>query len=406
MPGKTESYSQTTSRTTVETQTKTEQLVFAKTDEVKLANWLKRILPQVEQELLEGLTPNQQPDKIGDSTENFDINIKHCQQIAFLGDQNSHGHALWLSLYASDVPVLALTSSGSHENWCRHLNQWIKVFIPKREAGKDTLIFTEAKQISLNACIQTLSRNPFNKDVFAGGTISGDIFIWKFKNDYKSVDVEEIGSHSVTEAPNALDWLDETHLIGCLDNSQVVIWKVSKEIIQESLFSVQKKDKAKLTVIVALTRTQFVVGTDKGDVIHCILTPSQDSVETVVLKKHKFAVTHISKVTVQGNLAVYSCDLNGELFVHDLYKTDKDPELILNIPLPYKTTFCTSKDGETVFCPSEDGGLDIYRLKNGLLKTVNGNLQGKGNCIKRSDNGNWFVTGIYNGYFQIFKLDE
>lgn len=386
LPPKAESSSQTTDKTTAETQTKTEQLVFAKTDDVKLANWLKKILPQVEQELLEGLTPTPQPEKIGDA-ENFDIQIKNHQQIAFLGEQYSNGQTLWLSLYSSDAPVLVLTTSGSHENWCRHLNQCIKVFLPKRKQGKDTLVFTEAKQISLNACIQVLSRNVFNKDMFAGATISGDLYIWKFKNDFNSVDVQEIAMHSVTEAPNCLDWLDESHLVGCLDNGQVVVWKVGKGITQESLLVVQPKEKAKLTVIVALSRNQFVVGTDKGDIIHCIMTASMNSVETVSLKKHKFSVTSVSKVVVAGNLAVYSCDLNGELFVHDLYKTDSDPDLILNIPLPYKTTFCTSKDGETVFCPSEDGGLDVYRLKSGLLKGVRGTLQGKGDFIQRSDNG-------------------
>lgn len=386
LPPKAESSSQTTCKCTVETQTKTDQIVFAKVDDDKLAAWLKKILPHVEQELLEGLTPIQQPERIGDA-DNFDINIKNHQQISFLGEQYSHGQALWLSLYTSDAPVLVLTSSGSHENWCRHLNQSIKVFVPKREPGKDTLVFTESKQISLNACIQVLSRNTFNKDMFAGATISGDLYIWKFKNDFKSVEIEEIASHSASEAPNCLDWLDENHLVGCLDNAQVVLWKVGKEITQESLLVVQPKEKAKLTAVVALSRNQFVVGTDKGDVIHCILTASMDSVETVTLKKHKFSVTSISKVVVGNNMAVYSCDLNGELFVHDLYKTDSDPDLILNIPLPYKTTFCTSKDGETIFCPSEDGGLDIYRLKNGLLKSVKGSLQGKGNFIKRSDNG-------------------
>lgn len=387
LPLKTESSCQTVTKTTVETQTKAEPLVFAKTDEVKLANWLKKILPQVEQELLEGLTPNPQANSIGDS-DNYDISIETFQQVAFLGEQYSYGHALWLSLYSSDAPVLVLTSSESHENWCRHLNQCIKVFIPKREPGKDTLVFTETKQIPLNACIQVLSRNTFNKDIFAGATISGDLFIWKFKNDHKSVEVEEIANISTTEAPHCIDWLDENHLVGCLDNAQVVVWKVVGKILsQESLLIVQPKEKANLTAIVALSRTQFVVGTDKGDVIHCILSASMDSVETVVLKKHKFSVTSISKVVVGSNMAVYSCDLNGELFVHDLYKTNSDPDLILNIPLPYKTTFCTSKDGETIFCPSADGGLDVYRLKNGLLKSVKGSLQGKGNCIKASDNG-------------------
>lgn len=388
LPPNVESSSQTTEKVSVDTQTKTEQLIFAKTDEVKLANWLKRILPQVEEELLQGLTPNPESSNIGDTGDNDILNVTVGQQIAFLGDNCSQGHALWLSLYSSDAPVLVLTASGHHENWCRHLNQWMKIFVPRRESGKDSLIFTEVKQLSLNACIQEISRNPFNKDMFAGVTVSGDLYIWLFKNDVKNVDVLEIANQSIQETPNSLDWLDETHLVGCLDHGQIIIWKVGQKMIsQESTFTVQSKQKPKLTAIVALSRTQFVIGTDKGEVIHCIINTSQESLETVALKSHKFEVTSISKVNSGNNLAIYSCDLNGELFVHDLYKTDTDPDLILNIPLPYKTTFCTSKDGEIVFCPSEEGGLDLYRLKNGSENSVKGSLQGKGNCIKKSDNG-------------------
>ncbi len=120
-------------------QTQTEYTnTFSDVNEQKLSKWLRDIYPMVERELRHGVTNVFDFSKSDSSGE---LSFHTIQTISAI-DKNLddgvdsktliHGYACWLSVSTQNAPLVAITSSRSHEVWCNHSNAVVKVFQPIR----------------------------------------------------------------------------------------------------------------------------------------------------------------------------------------------------------------------------------------------------------------------------------
>lgn len=214
-------------------------------DEVKLSNWLRKIYPLVEEELSFGITEIfEMDDDYDDSTDRFVIR-KHQDLILQNHDlemdtnrKRNMGAAAWLSVLTRDAPLLVLASSSHHEAWCEHTFASITVFTPRRDSY-DSVQWIELCRNPVKTCIEALETNPFNKDMFAGGTVSGDVYIWHYelnlKNEQNSF--SELFSET-TDFGKVVDmaWIKlnqltkDFGLLSCHSDGIVILWKVGKHI--------------------------------------------------------------------------------------------------------------------------------------------------------------------------------
>lgn len=93
----------------------------------------------------------------------------------------TQGSAAWLSLSIQNAPILAIAASPSHMAWCDHSKAVVTIFIPIRNNLNNDVIYKDHKTLPVKSCIQTLCTNPFNKDMFAGGTYSGSVLLLSIK---------------------------------------------------------------------------------------------------------------------------------------------------------------------------------------------------------------------------------
>ncbi|XP_055915137.1 uncharacterized protein LOC129948242 [Eupeodes corollae] len=402
---------ETNKKSDAQTQTQKDTIPKVDFDVQKLAQWLKRIYPLVESELQKGPTPLSSEQILNTNENEDELEIQPYQKISIKSKDNHQGLSTWLSIYTNNTPVLVLTTCAVHDDWCEHVEQSIKVYIPKRISPSQFVVFQELKTIPTKACIETLSTNPFYKDIFAGSTVSGDLYIWKFVTNKHQGDVEEIFCENLQHGSVAgLDWPSAGRVLTCHANGWVCLWSIENQFLKEREFLVKNPTHGvvELTSIASISLTDFVVGCADGALYHCNntnLRAYQTDIEIVPMKNHKFSVTSLFKKEICGKRLVISCDLSGEVFFHDLFSSDDDDrKTILRIPLPFQNNIACSSDGKHIFCPGIDGSLNVYRIYNGRQLNIKGALHGKGNMIKLSDNGLWIVIGIFDGDFQIFRI--
>jgi WD repeat-containing protein 34 len=97
----------------------------------------------------------------------------------------------------------------------------------------------EVKAISVKACIQSLKTNPFNKQMFAGGTVSGDLYIWCCENENNKELVNELFSESTQNgAIVGIDWVRMSSsnssygVLTCHDDGYVIVWKIGQACVR------------------------------------------------------------------------------------------------------------------------------------------------------------------------------
>uniref|UniRef100_A0AAG5CR30 Uncharacterized protein n=1 Tax=Anopheles atroparvus TaxID=41427 RepID=A0AAG5CR30_ANOAO len=299
--------------------------------------------------------------------------------------------------------------------------------------------------------------------MFAGGTVSGDVYIWQYDQGGRNERNACTELHSeTTDCGKVVDmaWTrynvmskSDSALLTAHSEGTVILWRVGKTIVKDKIFKLSIPSAAGsaraviLTQILATSNTEFVAGCADGSLLLCsstqliplgatggssTATGSSDrfttpgingssgsgpaagkanhfSPGTTELKSHSFAVTSLQKVDRNRRQELLiSCDLTGEVFFHDITDTiNSSPALIIKMPLPFKTRIVCSNDTEFIFSPTGSGLLELYRIGTGKVDTVEASLPLKGtpNLIKMTANGKWLITGTYNGTFLIYSVE-
>ncbi|XP_062554999.1 uncharacterized protein LOC134220064 [Armigeres subalbatus] len=420
-------------------------------DDAKLSNWLNKIYPLVDEELSAGITecPDVN-DNFYDKTERMiiqrhqELMLKKSNPDMDGSQKLSMGAAAWLSTATRDAPLLVVACSSYHEAWCEHTYASVTVFMPRRDTYR-SVQWIELCSNPIKACIETLETNPFNKDMFAGGTVSGDVYIWHYElnlkheqNSFSELFSETTDFGKVVDMawikPNPLT--KDFGLLSCHSDGVVILWKIGKHIGKDKTFRISTTtsphSSIMLTQILTISNSEFVVGTVDGSILLCSVnqliplangpsssgtiqgTSSSSSRKNVFapaiteLQPHSFAVTTLLKSENSRQQLLISCDLSGEVYFHDITDAiNSTPTLIIKMPLPFKNRIVCSDDMRFILSPNSDGILNVYKIDNGSQETIEtGGLNGKPNLIKSSPNGKWLITGPYDGSFVIYSVDK
>lgn len=204
-------------------------------DERALAKWLRQICPLVERELSQP-TPLMDEEQQGSQcTLQEQLQVHIYQNLTIDSIENSQGLAIWLCVHTNNAPVLVVTSVAPHDDWCEHVDQQLKLFVPQRVSHGNFVVYTVAKTLPLKSCLRSLSTNGFNKNMFAGATMDGELVIWLYEQARggtdSNVEIKQLHSVSATQgAAVALDWVSEERLLACYPSGTVLQWLVSKQM--------------------------------------------------------------------------------------------------------------------------------------------------------------------------------
>ncbi|XP_030571011.1 uncharacterized protein LOC115770057 [Drosophila novamexicana] len=401
--------------------TQTEQCCSSKNvdyDERALAKWLRQICPLVEQELSQP-TPLMEDQQSSQCTLQEQLQVHTYQKLTMGSMENSQGLATWLCVHTNNAPVLVATTVAPHDDWCEHVEQQLKLFVPQRMSHGNFVVYSEAKALPLESCLRSLCTNGFNKQMFAGATMDGELFVWLYEQSRaggdSSVEVKQLHSVSSTHgAAVALDWVTEQRLLACYANGTVQQWLVAKQMTLDWEYSLPASVATELTTMVSLGLDDFVLGSNNGGVYRCWSTSRQPAadrsnkqLQLLALRRHRFMVSTLQKTEMNNHQIVVSCDLSGQTYYHDMrHEEEGTAQLIVQIPLPFKNAIACSRDANIIYCPSSDGALEYYRISDGARGHVKGVLRGRGQFIRISDNGCWLITGLYGNEFQIFYIEN
>lgn len=263
--------------------------------------------------------------------------------------------ACFLSTFIQNAPILAV--SCSYQSSVDQKSAFLVVFEPIRSTQ---IFWRELKVIPVKSNIQVLSTCPYNKDFFAAGCISGDLYIYNYQNTFSAENqsrITEIFSQSNDQGNcqiRILNWkkilkkfvhafsgeiLSATWMhpslgisFGLLtvhkDNS-ILLWKVNKQkTVLDKIFKIEIRGKlsdVSIKQVLAIPNSDlFVVGTLEG-LLLCSLTqiiPIKDTkmFNPVIqeLQEHKFEVTSLNYSNYQGKMYVISGGSDGEVFIHEI----------------------------------------------------------------------------------------
>ncbi|KFB35395.1 AGAP003804-PA-like protein [Anopheles sinensis] len=425
---------------------------YATYDDSKLVSFIRKVQPIMEEELSYGITPVFDfNDNLYEPSDRYRV-CRHqeltlrrldpapgpCKDVQ---KPFTAGAATWLSVLTRDAPLLAVACSVNHEAWCEHFTSVVTIFSPQRNRYGGSVQWTELCSNPVKACIESLDTNPFNRDMFAGGTVSGDVYIWQYDHGVRNERNSFTELHSeTTDCGKVVDmaWArynvmskSDSALLTAHSEGTVILWRVGKTVVKDKIFKLSIPSASGgratiLTQILATSNTEFVAGCADGSLLLCSTTQliplgmtvgsvasaagkvNHFSPGTIELKSHSFAVTSLQKVDRNRRQELLiSCDLTGEVFFHDITDTiNSSPTLIIKMPLPFKTRIVCSNDTEFIFSPTGSGLLELYRIGTGKVDTVEPSLPLKGtpNLIKMTANGKWLITGTYNGTFIIYSV--
>ncbi|XP_058055802.1 uncharacterized protein LOC131207207 [Anopheles bellator] len=423
---------------------------FSTYDDSKLATFIRKVQPILNEELSYGMTPlfdcNDNPyDPSFDRyrvRRHQELTVK-LHDLATQGDGRpfTAGAAAWLSILTRDAPLLVIACSPSHDAWCDHFASIVTVFSPTRDRYGGSVQWTELCSNPVKACIESLETNPFNRDMCAGGTVAGDVYIWQYEMNRKNERNSFTELHSeTTDCGKVVDmaWARyspmskaDHALLTAHGDGTVIQWRVGKTVAKDKIFKLSSPSPTLaslgkaliLTRILATSNAEFVVGCADGSLLLCSTTQllplggsnghgggrmNYFSPATVELKSHSFAVTSLQKILNRRQELLISCDLTGEVFFHDITDAiNSTPTLIVKMPLPFKTRIVCTGDTEYIFSPTANGLLELYRIGSGQVDTIEPSLPLKGtpNLIEMTANGKWLISGTYNGTFIIYCVE-
>lgn len=365
-------------------------------------------MPALERELVEGLTPvygnNSQSSEGSLKVEDYqDIELKsHFKEINnFDESELVKGAATWLSVSTQDSPVLALSCSLNREDQNTSI---VFVYEPRRSKTSAQIGWQELASIPVNGSIVILTTNPQNRDMFAGASTSGDLYIWQYhsmSNAENDSRVAELFSLTSEDSIVALAFLSENRLLCCQSDGKIIIYKVvsKQSTIVEKIMKIEPRNVKDplMTSIVTLPDAidDFIVGLLNGSLLYCStnqLMPQDSGVSfnPVIreLTSHKFAISSLKHCHQNHKSYIVSCDLSGEIFFHELEEnSERQPKLVIKLPLPLKNKIALRKNMDHIFCPLQSGSLEVFKTNNKAREhKIEGKLNGTGNIVELSRN--------------------
>lgn len=363
-------------------------------------------MPALEKELADGPTPVYENNSYAESRpfkieEYQDIELKryfsHIKQ--FSDESLNKGTATWLSVSTQDSPVLALSCSLKADE---QSTSFVVVFEPRRGKTDARIYWHELVSTPVKTSVEFFSTNPQNRDMFAGASASGDLYIWNYHNMPSVEDesrVTELFSKASEDSIVALTFLSNNRLLCCHSDGKIIVYKVisKQSTIVDKIMKIEPRNVKDplITNIVAIPDAEddFVLGLFDGTLFYCSanqLMPQEGAFNPIVreLQSHKFTISSLQHCQHNGKSYLVSCDLSGEIFFHEIDDTlDKQPKLVVKMPLPLRNKIVCRKNIEHIFCPLEKGSLEVFKTNNNVsLTLIEGKLGGAGNVIELSRN--------------------
>lgn len=359
-------------------------------------------MPALERELADGPTPvysddsqlNQRLIKIEDFQ---DISLKHHFKDA--SHELDQGSATWLSVSTQDSPVLVVSCSAKIGDQNHSI---IVLLEPTRSKTDSGIYWQELVTLQVKEPIEFLVTNPQNRDMFAGASASGDLFVWNYQNMPSSENDSRVIEYFSTVSEDsivALTFISGNRLLSCQSDGKIVVYKMNSKqsTTVDKIMKIEPrvaKDPL-ITSIVSVTDTEddFVLGLLNGSVLFCStnqLMP-QDGPFNPILKEfqpHKFSISSLRHALHNGKSYIVSCDISGEIIVHEVEDSmEKQPKLVVKLPLPLKNIIACRRNLEHIFCPLENGSLEVFRTSINTRETfIEGKLSGTGNVVEISRN--------------------
>lgn len=363
-------------------------------------------MPALEKELEEGATPvynngSRSIEKTLKLEEYQDIELKqHFSHIQNLSDSElNKGAATWLSVSMQDSPVLVLSCSSKDVD---QKTSFIIVFEPRRSKADAKIYWHELISVPVKEPIEHLVTNPQNRDMFAGASAAGDLYIWCYHNLPSAENnsrVAELFCKVSENSISALSFLSNNRLLCCHSDGKIIIYKVNNKqsIIIDKIMKIEPRSikDPLITNIVSVPEADddFVIGLFNGSLLYCStnqLMPQDGTFNPIVreFQPHKFAVSSLKHCQHNKKSYIISCDLSGEVFFHELEETlDKQPKLVIKLPLPLKSKIACSKNMENILCQLDNGSLEVFKTSTNTRETlIEGKLSGSGSVIELSRN--------------------
>lgn len=373
-------------------------VVTSKSDEEtdrKLAAWLKKILPFVEKELKEGPTQVHESDTRASNSHLLSIgNYQEIDLKNFANDKEIKVIATWLSVVMQNNPVLAIAcSTKSPIN--EQKNAFLMIYEPQRSKVDGKIYWQEIASIPVKESIDFLITNPENRDMFAGASISGDLYVWNFNKAATLSRVDEIFSKASEESIAGISFTTNNCFILCLVDGNMIVYKVvSKQscVVDKMLKIEQTKLKdSNITAITTINgSSEFVVGLFNGKLFFCTTNVSQGSADPILreLNAHKFAVNYLKHCQMSSKNYIVSCDTSSEIFIHEIdEETEKSIlKLVIKLPLPIKNSLSITNNMEHILCPLTNGSLEIFSTMTNTRRTLEGSGSGTGTICELSKN--------------------
>lgn len=309
-----------------------------------------------------------------------------------------------------NASVLAVsTSASSHRTWCEHLAQ-VSIWKPQRTQTLNVQ-WTEVHTIPIKACVQALQVNPFNRDMFAAGTVTGDFYIWRYLYNEPNP-IEELFADSsqyggiVGIEFQSLPVPQDYSCLTCHNDGFIIQWKIAKIVIKDKVmraFNVTKNESLSPTAICSINSTDFVVGTVDGRLLRCstLHTKNLDTHLDPVNEtfgKQTFSITKLQLL----NEFLASCNASSEVHFYNL-KTNS-LHSVVKMPLPLNQRIACF-NLEYILAACLNGELLSLKVDGKEQEIIENNLRGNGSLIEFSRNRKWIITGAYDSKFQIFEAE-
>ncbi|XP_017781068.1 PREDICTED: WD repeat-containing protein 34-like [Nicrophorus vespilloides] len=168
-------------------------------DEQKLADFLSKMYPKM-QEALDDSVTMMDVKRRAFAEDKTDIKVKLLQEIRISNENLQICAMCWNSTGNS----IAISSTYEHQSWCHHKGT-VNVYTLNRE---DLLPDAPQKILHASACVTTLRFHPTITALLAGGSRSGEILLWNIQLE-ESV-VLKVNAHE--EIVTQISWVNDIDL--------------------------------------------------------------------------------------------------------------------------------------------------------------------------------------------------